>query len=115
MRHMDQALNAMLLLAYVATQQGDAVGFMAFGGTQRWYPPRKGGGVVHRLLSQTYDIESSAEAADYLVAARELMPLQRRRALIVILTNTRDEDHGDLGNAIHLLRTPSPCGHRRSS
>jgi len=26
----------MLLLAYVAVRQGDAVGFMAFGGTRRW-------------------------------------------------------------------------------
>ncbi len=103
--HLDQALNAMLLLAYVATRQGDAVGFMAFGGTHRWFPPRKSGEVVRHLLSQTYDIESSAEAADYLLVARELMPLQRRRALVVILTNTRDEDHQDLVDAVRLLRT----------
>ncbi len=101
--HLDQALNAMLLLAYVAARQGDAVGFMAFGGTRRWYPPRKGGDLVKELLHQIYDIESCPEAADYLSAARELMPLQRRRALLVILTNTRDEDQSDLRQAVQLL------------
>ncbi len=101
--HLDQALNAMLLLAFVAARQGDAVGFMAFGGTRRWYPPRKGGGLVKELLHQIYDIESRPEAADYLTAARELMPLQGRRALLVMLTNTRDEDQSDLRQAVKLL------------
>jgi uncharacterized protein (DUF58 family) len=103
--HLDEALNAMLLLAYVAIRQGDAVGFMAFGGLHRWWPPRKSGDSVRELLYRTYDIESSPEAADYLVAARELMALQRRRSLMVILTNARDEDHEDLLEAVRLLRS----------
>lgn len=101
--HMDQALNAMLLLAYVAARQGDAVGFMTFGGEERWHPPRKGGNVIQQLLRSTYDIEAGTEAADYLEAARRLMPLQRRRALVLILTNTRDEDSDDLTAAVRLL------------
>lgn len=101
--HMDQALNAMLLLAYVAANQGDAVGFLTFGGVRRWHPPRKGGNVIQKLLGNTYDIEASTEAADYLEAARQLMPLQRRRALVVVITNTRDEDSDDLVAAIRLL------------
>jgi uncharacterized protein (DUF58 family) len=100
---MDQALNAMLLLAYVASKQGDAVGFLTFGGVRRWHPPRKGADVIQKLLGSTYDIEASTEAADYLEAARQLMPLQRRRALVVVITNTRDEDSDDLVAAIRLL------------
>ena len=91
--HLDQALNAMLLLSHVASLQGDAVGFLAFGGTNRWFPPQKGGNLVRRLLARTYDLESSTDAADYLSAARELLPRQQRRALIIVMTNTRDEDH----------------------
>ncbi|OOZ37037.1 DUF58 domain-containing protein [Solemya velesiana gill symbiont] len=102
-QHLDQALNAVLLLSYVAAGQGDAVGLLAFGGARRWYPPTKGGDVVRRLVSQTYDIEATTEAADYLEAARELMPLQRRRALVVLITNTRDEDSEDLVAAVRLL------------
>jgi len=101
--HLDQALNAMLLLSYVAANQGDAVGFLTFGGISRWQPPSKSGSVIQKLLGSTYDIEATTEAADYLEAARQLMPLQRRRALIVIITNTRDEDSDDLVAAIRLL------------
>ncbi|MEJ1394953.1 MAG: DUF58 domain-containing protein [Candidatus Sedimenticola sp. (ex Thyasira tokunagai)] len=102
--HLDQALNAMLLLAHVAARQGDAVGFLSFGGPRRWLPPRKGANSVRELLERTYDLASTSEAADYLAAARELMPLQQRRALVVIMTNTRDEDHADLAAAVRLLQ-----------
>ena len=103
-RHLDQALNAILLLTHVAAQQGDAVGFLSFGGSNRWLPPSKGGDPVRRLLYRTYDLESSTEAADYLLAARELMPVQIRRALVVIVTNTRDEEQVDLIAAVRLLQ-----------
>lgn len=101
--HLDHALNAMLLLSYVADRQGDAVGFLSFGGMSRWQPPMKGGQVVRRLLDRTYDLDSSLQAADYLAAAHQLMPLQRRRSLVVILTNTRNEETGDLLKAVALL------------
>ncbi|MCU7851704.1 MAG: DUF58 domain-containing protein [Candidatus Thiodiazotropha sp. (ex Monitilora ramsayi)] len=101
--HLDHALNAMLLLSYVADRQGDAVGFLSFGGMSRWQPPMKGGHVVRRLLDRTYDLDSSLQAADYLAAAHKLMPLQRRRSLVVILTNSRNEESGDLLKAAALL------------
>ena len=102
--HLDQALNAMLLLAHVASQQGDAVGLLSFGGPHRWLPPHKGAGVVKELLSRTYDLTATHDAADFLVAAKQVMSLQQRRALVVIMTNTRDEDHDDLISAVHLLK-----------
>lgn len=102
--HLDQALNAMLLLTHVADRQGDAVGFMTFGGDRRWLPPQKANNQVRRLLEHTYDVHSKLAAADYLEAAHTLMPLQQRRALIVILTNTRGEDREGLRAAVKLLR-----------
>ncbi|MEN8179217.1 MAG: DUF58 domain-containing protein [Pseudomonadota bacterium] len=101
--HLDHALNAMLLLSYVAQQQGDAVGFLTFGGQQRWQPPQKGGELIRRLLERTYDLQASLEAADYLEVARKLMPLQRRRSLVMILTNSRGEDQNELSRAVRLL------------
>lgn len=101
--HLDQALNALLLLAYVAARQGDAVGLLAFGEVMRWYPPSKGGDPVRRLLEQTYDLQSSTAAADYLVVARELLSRQQRRALVLLLTNTRDEDQAELLQAVAML------------
>lgn len=102
--HLDQALNAMLLLTHVADRQGDAVGLMTFGGDRRWLPPQKGGNQVRRLLDYTYDVHSKLAAADYLEAVQTLMPLQQRRALVVILTNTRGEDREGLRAAVKLLR-----------
>jgi uncharacterized protein (DUF58 family) len=100
---LDQAINSMLLLAYVAVQQGDAVGFKSFAGTERWAPPKKGPNVVNNLLHKTYDLPSTLQSADYLMVAEDVLRYQRRRSLIVIITNTRDDDYDNLVAAIRLL------------
>jgi uncharacterized protein (DUF58 family) len=101
--HLDEALNALLLLAYVAVRQGDAVGLMTFGGPRRWFAPRKEPDTVNRLLNAVYDLQPTLEAADPLTAGRELLQSTQRRALVVMLTNTRDEDGPELQTAIRLL------------
>jgi len=102
--HLDEALNALLLLAYVAVHQGDAVGIMTYGGPRRWFAPRKDPDTVNRLLGAIYDLQPTLDAADPLMAVRQLMQSLDRRALVVIITNTRDEDNGDMETAIRLLR-----------
>ncbi len=102
--HLDQVLNAMLLLSYVALTQGDAVGLMSFAGAPRWVAPRKSRDTVPRLMHQVYDLEATARPADYMTAATELMARQRRRALLVLITNTRDEDQPELVPAVAQLR-----------
>ncbi len=101
--HLDQAINSMLLLAYVAIQQGDAVGFKSFAGDERWVSPKKGPTVVNNLLRKTYDLPSTLDSADYLHAAQEVLRFQRRRSLIVLVSNTRDDDYDNLVSAIRLL------------
>ncbi len=101
--HLDQALNAMLVLAFIAIEQGDAAGFMAFGGIDRWHPPKKNANAVTQLLHRTYDIHATTAAADYLMAAQNLLQLQRRRAMIIIITNSRAEDFEQLKSAVKLL------------
>lgn len=103
MRHMesgksllDQALNSILLLSYVASRQGDGVGLYSFGGTEKWLPPRKQEDSIRELLLGMYDIKSSTNAADYLRATQDLLALQNRRSLMVIITNSRAEDYDDL-------------------
>lgn len=102
--HFDESLNAMLLLAYVALRQGDAVGFLSMGGVARWSPPRKGMAMLNQLLNRVYDLYPTTEATDYVQAARDLLVRQRRRALVVVMTNSRDEDQSDLVQALRLLR-----------
>lgn len=103
--HFDQALNAMLLLSYVALRQGDSVSFHTFGGPKRFFQASKGVHTINAILNQLYDLKSGLEVADYESAAKELLTQQRRRSLIVVLTNARDEDYEDMNNALRLLRT----------
>jgi uncharacterized protein (DUF58 family) len=103
--HFDHALNAALLLAHVALRQGDAVGMMTMAGVGRYSEPRKSVAAVNAILNQVYDIEPTLEVPDYNLAARELMSRLRRRSLVILLTNLRDEDDETLLPALKLLRT----------
>jgi uncharacterized protein (DUF58 family) len=103
--HFDHTLNAALLLAHVALRQGDAVGMLTMGGVSRYCEPRKSVAAVHAILNRAYDIEPTLAVPDYQQAARDVMREQRRRALVIMLTNLRDEDDDSLLPALKLLRT----------
>jgi uncharacterized protein (DUF58 family) len=102
--HFDRALNALILLAHVALRQGDAVGARSFGGERRWLPPRAGPGMLTALIDAVYDLQPTLEPPDYAEAANLTLARQRKRALIVLLTNLRDEDQDELRLAVALLR-----------
>ncbi|WP_025112756.1 DUF58 domain-containing protein [Pseudomonas sp. H1h] len=104
--HFDHALNACLLLSYVALRQGDAVGLSTFAGDQpRYLAPSKGAGQLNVLLNAVYDLASSRRPADYQTAVQQLLTRQKRRALVILVTNLRDEEQGELTNAVqHLNR-----------
>jgi uncharacterized protein (DUF58 family) len=103
--HFDHTLNAALLLAHVAARQGDAVGMMTMGGVSRFIEPRKSVAAVNAILNRAYDIEPTIAVPDYEQAAREIMARVRRRALVILLTNLRDEDDDTLLPALELLKT----------
>lgn len=102
--HFDHALNAMLLLSYVALRQGDAAGVMTVGNTRTWLPPRKGADAINGLLNHVYDVQPQPIEIDYVAAATDLSVKQRRRSLIIMLTNVREEDSEDLRAATDLLK-----------
>jgi uncharacterized protein (DUF58 family) len=102
--HFDYTLNAILLLSYVALRQGDAVGLGTFSGESRWIAPRKGYHTIQHILNGVYDLQPSNESPDFTKAATDLMIRHKKRALIIILTNIRDEDSDDLLPAINFLR-----------
>jgi uncharacterized protein (DUF58 family) len=102
--HFDHALNAMLLLTYVALRQGDAVGIGTFGGTARWLKPAKGQNTASRILDTLYDLQPTTGAPDYEEAAVALVERQKKRALVIVVTNLREEDNSELLPAVQLLR-----------
>ncbi|GLQ93296.1 hypothetical protein GCM10007901_22470 [Dyella acidisoli] len=102
--HFDHVLNASLSLAYIAMREGDAVGLLACTGrTQRWLPPQRDSGGMDLLLGTGYDLQATSAPTDYLAAARALQERQRRRALVILITNVRDEDDSELALAVTLL------------
>jgi uncharacterized protein (DUF58 family) len=105
--HFDQCLNALLLLAHVALRQGDEVALQTLAagdGRERLLPPGRGQRQFGSLLEAVYDLDAGLSHPDYLRACADLMRHQRRRSLVVVLTNLRDEDHGELDPALALLR-----------
>jgi uncharacterized protein (DUF58 family) len=102
--HFDHALNACLLLGYVALRQGDAVGVSTFAADEnRHLPPVKGASQLNLLLNHVYDLNSTRHPADYSAAIRQLLARQKRRALVVLVTNLRDEDDDQLLAAVKQL------------
>ena len=102
--HFDHALNASLLVAFIALRQGDSVGLMASGGDARWMPPARGLGAIDRMLDTVFDLQPQAVATDYIEAAMQLGVRQQRRALILVVTNARDEDIEDLLAGVRQLQ-----------
>lgn len=102
--HLDETLNSVLLLAHLAIKQGDSVGIMTFGGIDRWLAPAKGNKASRSLLHNLYDLYPTRAASDFRSAASQLMTRLRRRAMIVVVTNTRNEESDELTAAISLLK-----------
>lgn len=102
--HLDHALNAALLLAHVALRQGDAVGLLTFAGPARWLAPRKSAATINTLLEHSFDLQPTLASPDYYAAAVAIMQRARKRAMVVLLTNLRDEDDAGLSAALSLLR-----------
>jgi uncharacterized protein (DUF58 family) len=101
----DHILNAILLVAHVALRQGDQVAVKSFGGTDRWLPPMKGSHAMPVLLNHLYDYQTTPAPSDFTGAVEQLMARQRRRSLVILLTNLRGEDGKELVPALQVLRT----------
>ena len=88
----DHALNAMLMLSYVALSQGDSVGLICFSNTIHNYtPPRSGVNHINRILHATFDqrpefVESRYDSAFYYLRKHCM-----KRSLVVLITNVIDE------------------------
>jgi uncharacterized protein (DUF58 family) len=89
--NLDHALNATLMLSYLALDLGDNVGLMAFDEEVRSLLPLSSGlrsktAVLHAL----YDLHESPGEADYEQAFLTLNRRVRQRSLVVLLTNVMD-------------------------
>lgn len=56
------------------------------------------------LLNATYDLQPTLQTPDYLAVSEMISKHVRKRSLVVLLTNLRDEDDSTLQPALHQLR-----------
>jgi uncharacterized protein (DUF58 family) len=106
--HFDQCLNALMLLAFVALSHGDAVGAVTFGveeKSQKRFAPRKGRQALNALMANLADVEPTAIFSDYAKVAAQCLAQRRKRSLVVMITNSRNEDAAELDAALALLHT----------
>jgi uncharacterized protein (DUF58 family) len=88
---LDHAVNAALLLAWVAQSQGDRVGLMTFDdGVQAFVSPRRGMKQVQRLNEVLYRVEARYAEPEFGDAFAYLATQVRGRSLIVVLTDVLD-------------------------
>ncbi|KTC32832.1 hypothetical protein AO260_21920 [Pseudomonas sp. ABAC21] len=66
----------------------------------RYLAPVKGTGQLTLLLNSVYDLDTTQRTADYEAAASQLLARQKRRALVIVVSNLRDEDDEALLTAV---------------
>ena len=106
--HFDRALNAAILLSYVALRQGDTVSWLACSQTvERYVPTLHGASAMQSLIRQTFDLKPTYHTADYQLMAEQLRLRHRKRSLVVLLTHAIDEVHlRDIGRSLKQLQFP---------
>lgn len=89
---LDHAMNAMLLLSYVALSRGDSVGLITFSDEIHSFVPAQGGQKhMNRLLHASFDRFPRLVESRYDQAFLYLGAHCRKRSLVVLLSNVIDE------------------------
>jgi uncharacterized protein (DUF58 family) len=88
---LDHAINAGLVLAWIALRGGDLVGVYAFDAVVRSYQaPTRGLGRFTHVQSATAELDYNAEETNYTLGLAELSVRLKRRALIILFTEFVD-------------------------
>jgi len=89
---LDHALNAMLMLSYVALNRGDSVGLLCFSDKiDCFVPPQGGGGQINRMLHASYNLFPRLVESRYDEAFQFMKSKNPRRSLVILMTHLIDE------------------------
>jgi uncharacterized protein (DUF58 family) len=90
---LDHAVNAALMLAWVANAYGDRVGLMTFDDRVTGFiKPERGSSQVRRLTEALYAIKSDFVEPDFGHAFTHLALRLGRRSMVVVLTDVQDPE-----------------------
>ncbi|MDO8683757.1 MAG: DUF58 domain-containing protein [Armatimonadota bacterium] len=92
MTKLDYAINAALMLAYVASSGDDKVGMLVFSDEINSYlPPRRGRGHFLNMLQALYNAPFTTRESDYGFAFRFISSRWRKRSLLVVFSDLIDK------------------------
>lgn len=91
-KKLDLAMTPLLDLAAVALRRGERVGLIVFDSRPRiWLPPRPGLQQLQRMIAMLARLPEQEEPTSYLRAIAQLDAHQRKRSLVIVLTDFTDE------------------------
>jgi uncharacterized protein (DUF58 family) len=99
----DAALNAALLLSWVALKHGDSVSAGIFGNEERWVSPQKGVISFPRLINALYDAQSASVPSSIFSALEKAQARLKRRSFIICISNFREEDEEELSRILPVV------------
>src|SRR5207244_9356926 len=101
---LDYALNASLLLAYVASLRGDRVALLAYADDVRAFvPPQRGRRALLATVQALYNLRAEPVEPDHGRAFEFLGQRNLRRSLVVLFTDLADRE-SSANLAAHVLR-----------
>lgn len=88
---LEHALNATVMLSYVAQKRGDALALAAFSNQlEAFLPPLRGPALLGRVLESLYAVQARPVESDYWQVIAQLMAMLRRRSLVILLSDVLD-------------------------
>ena len=88
---LEHALNATIMLSFVAQKRGDALAVACFSNQmESFLPTVRGPSLVSRVLESVYAVQVRPVESDYWQVIAEMMSMLRRRSLVVLLTDVLD-------------------------
>ncbi len=93
---LDRAIDAALMLGYVALTQGDRVGLIAYAdGVKRQVPSGRGVRQLNRLIHAVHDLHPQLVESRHEDAFLHLRRSERKRSLVVLLTHIIDDTNAE--------------------
>jgi uncharacterized protein (DUF58 family) len=93
MTKLDYAINAALMLAYVAASGDDKVGLLTFSEKVDYFlPPAKGRAQALAIMQALYNVPLTTEESDYAGAFLYMARRWRKRSLVVVFTDLLDPE-----------------------
>lgn len=88
---LEHALNATVMLSFVAQKRGDALAVASFSNRiESFLPSVRGPSLLPRVLESLYAVEVRPVESDYWQVIAQVMTMLRRRSLVILLTDILD-------------------------